>query len=158
LKLTNSRGPPRLTKPSASTVDAPIVEHQIKIGPPPPSRHFNGRPHDVPTEIFCEDSPFFDVGNHRSEIACPLGSQRVLLESLRFVNRPRLWRHQHRNPADVASMPPFRGRHARPRTLELKVVSDRVRRDVARRPVDAAAVAGRRAAKIESLDRRARSR
>src|SRR5262245_14853128 len=62
------------------------------------------------------------------------------------------------SPPTSASMPPFRGRHAGPRTLELKVISDRVRRDIAGRTVDAAAVAGRRAAKIESLDRRARAR
>jgi hypothetical protein len=54
-------------------------------------------------------------------------------------------------------MPPFRGGHARPGTLELKVVSNRIRRDVAGRTVNAAAVAGRRSAEIESLDRRARS-
>src|SRR5262249_10552623 len=57
-----------------------------------------------------------------------------------------------------ASMPPFRGRHAHPRTLELKIVSDSVRRDVARRPIDAATIARRRSAEIETLDRRARSR
>ena len=51
-------------------------------------------------------------------------------------------------------MPPFRDRHARPRTLELKVVSDRVRRDVAGRPVDAAAVADRRSDNPSSCPRR----
>src|SRR5262249_60637794 len=56
------------------------------------------------------------------------------------------------------SMPPFWGGHACPGTLELKIVSNRVRRDVAGRPVDAAAVAGRRSAEIEPLDRRACSR
>jgi hypothetical protein len=40
------------------------------------------------------------------------------------------------------SLPPFRGRHARPWTLEPKVVSDRVRRDVAGRAVDTPAIAG----------------
>src|SRR5262245_49473275 len=60
--------------------------------------------------------------------------------------------------ATWASMPPFRGGHACPGTLELKIVGNRVRRDVAGRPVNAAAVAGRRSAEIEPLDRRARSR
>src|SRR5262245_21946066 len=60
--------------------------------------------------------------------------------------------------ATWVSMPPFRGGHACPGTLELKIVSNRVRRDVAGRAVDAAAVAGRRSAEIEPLDRRACSR
>src|SRR5262245_5002049 len=60
--------------------------------------------------------------------------------------------------ATGVSMPPFRGGHACPGTLELKIVGNRVRRDVAGRAVDAAAVAGRRSAEIEPLDWRACSR
>src|SRR5215813_2690717 len=70
----------------------------------------------------------------------------------------RIFRSRMARAATLAtwvSMPPFRGGHACPGTLELKIVSNRVRRDVAGRPVDAAAVAGRRSAEIKTLDRRA---
>src|SRR5262245_3522684 len=67
-------------------------------------------------------------------------------ECLRYVklNRPRPTPCHAAMLATWVSMPPFRGGHACPGTLELKIVSNRVRRDVAGRAVDAAAVAGRR--------------
>src|SRR5262245_3193724 len=81
-------------------------------------------------------------------------------ECLRYVklNRPRPISCHAAMLATWVSMPPFRGGHACPGTLELKIVSNRVRRDVAGRAVDAAAVAGRRSAEIEPLDWRACSR